>query len=62
MDVHICEICGVQTTLHRQPDFTDKHYFLPPCCEGCGCGTYEEYKSELAPAPSSTASDKENTQ
>jgi hypothetical protein len=47
-EVHICEVCFIQSTRHPQPEWVagNDEYFIPPCCQGCGCGTYEQFKAE----------------
>jgi len=44
---HECIVCGRTPSYHDQPDFADffgerVRYFLPPCCKGCPCQTYQE--------------------
>lgn len=42
--MHYCEVCGRDSTEHSCVDLMDDNstFLLPPCCKGCGCGSFEE--------------------
>lgn len=48
-DVHFCEVCSTQSTVHPAPFGAIDRFFINPCCKGCGCGTYEEALANSSP-------------
>ena len=44
MSEHFCEVCGIVSTQHPAPNWAiSTRFFINPCCNGCGCLTYDEF-------------------
>lgn len=61
---HICTVCFLPVEQHDSECDLGCHHFPPLCCQGCGCGSFEEahpqYNKTLNATPAAAPSVEDN--